>query len=92
MTEMKILGAKVWFFLLFLSLAVSSLAGAADWRNLTPKEKDKIQRNYQRWEKLPPQDKNHLRDEWDRYQRLPSDERERIKQRYDADRRRRQKD
>ena len=89
---MKILGAKVWILCFFWSLATGPLAGAADWRNLTPKEKDKIQRNYQRWEKLPPQDKNHLRNEWDRYQRLPPDERERIKQRYDADWRRRQKD
>ena len=86
---MKILRAKVWILLLFLSLAASSLAGAADWRNLTPKEKDKIQRNYQRWEKLPPQDKNHLRDEWDRWQRLPQDERDRLRQRYDDQRRRR---
>lgn len=86
---MKILGAKVWIFFLFWSLAAGSLASAADWRNLTPKEKDRIQRNYQRWEKLPPQDKDHLRDEWSRYQRLPQDEREKIKQRYDEERRRR---
>ena len=89
---MKILSVKVWILFLFGLLATSPLVGAADWRNLTPKEKDSIQRNYQRWEKLPPQDKNHLREEWDRYQRLPSDERERIKQRYDSDWRRRQKD
>jgi hypothetical protein len=73
------------------TLAASSSVDAADWRNLTPKEKDRIQRNYQRWEKMPPQDKKHLREEWDRYQRLPPDERDRIKQRYDADTRR-QKD
>lgn len=91
MAEMKILGTKACMFCFCWSLATSSLAGAADWRHLTPKEKDRIQRNYQRWEKLPPQDKNHLREEWDRYQRLPPDERERIKQRYDADWRGRQK-
>ncbi len=85
---MKIFGAKVWLLYFFWLLAISPLAGAADWRNLTPKEKEKIQRNYQRWEKLPPQDKNHLREEWDRYQRLPPDERDRLRQRYD-DRRRR---
>ncbi len=89
---MKILRVKVWTICFVWSLATGSLAGAADWRNLTPKEKDNIQRNYQRWEKLPPQDKNHLREEWDRYQRLPPDERERIKQRYDPDWRRRRKD
>jgi len=86
---MKILSAKVWMICFVWTLAGSPLAGAADWRNLTPKEKDKIQRNYQRWEKLPPQDKNHLRDEWDRYQRLPPDERDRLRQRYDDQRRRR---
>jgi hypothetical protein len=88
---MKTLRAQVWLSCLIGLLVASSLAGAAEWRNLTPKEKDKIQRNYQRWEKLPPQDKNHLREEWDRYQRLPPDERERIKQRYN-DQRRRQHD
>ena len=77
--------------LIFLlgALLVSSLAGAADWRNLSPKEKERIQRNYQHWQTLPPQDKKHLREEWDRYQRLPPDERERIKQRYETDSRRR---
>ena len=84
---MKILSAKIWVLCFVGSLVASSAAGAAEWRNLSPKEKDKIQRNYQRWEKLPPQDKNHLREEWDRYQRLPPDERERIKQRYDDQRR-----
>ncbi len=87
---MKIPNISAWalgFLLLFA--ADSAFAEAADWRNLTPKEKDRIQRNYQRWEKLPPQDKDHLRDEWHRYKRLPQDERERIKQRYDDDHRRR---
>ena len=84
---MKILGAKIWLYCLVGSMAAASLAGAAEWRNLSPKEKDKIQRNYQRWEKLPPQDKNHLREEWDRFQRLPPDERERIKQRFNDNRR-----
>ncbi|MGH7888501.1 MAG: DUF3106 domain-containing protein, partial [Candidatus Binatia bacterium] len=76
MTEMKNLGVKICLICFLGFLPASSLAGAADWRNLTPKEKDRVQRNYQRWEKLPPQDKNHLREEWDRYQRLPPDERE----------------
>ncbi len=90
---MKIRTIPAWALGLFLWLAAHSAFGAAaDWRNLTPKEKDRIQRNYQRWEKLPPQDKNHLRDEWNRYQRLPQDERERIKQRYDEDHRRRRND
>ena len=90
---MKISILVAWVLgLLLLFAAHSALAAAADWRHLTPKEKDRIQRNYQHWEKLPPQDKDHLRDEWQRYQRLPQDERERIKQRYDDDRRRRHND
>ncbi len=87
---MKFVSAKVWMFCFCGLLASSLWAGAADWRDLTPREKDKIQRNYQRWERLPPQDKNNLRKEWERYQRLPPDERERIKQRYEGDWRRRQ--
>jgi len=77
----------------FLLLAGgSSWAAEADWRNMSPKEKEKIQRNYQRWEKLPPQDKEHLREEWDRWRRLPQDERDRLRQRYDDQRRRRPND
>ena len=88
---MKILRGEISLACLIGLLVASAPVGAAEWRNLTPKEKDKIQRNYQRWEKLPPRDKDHLREEWDRYQRLPPDERERIKQRY-YDQRRRQQD
>ena len=86
---MKILPITAWALGLFLLLATGpSSALAADWRHLTPKEKDRIQRNYQRWEKLGPQDKEHLRDQWDRWQRLPQDERNRLRQRYDDQRRR----
>ena len=85
--KMTMLKAKIGMLLLVGSLCATPMAGAAEWRHLTPKEKDKIQRNYQRWEKLPPQDKNHLREEWDRYQRLPPDERERVKQRFNDQRR-----
>jgi hypothetical protein len=87
---MKTFTVKAWvIYFLFCLVTNLSLAGAADWRSLSPKEKDKIQRNYQRWEKLPPQDKEHLREEWDRWQRLPQDERDRLRQRYDDQRRRR---
>ena len=87
---MKTFTVNAWLVCFLLSLVTNlSLASAVDWRNLSPKEKDKIQRNYQRWEKLPPQDKEHLREEWDRWQRLPQDERDRLRQRYDDQRRRR---
>ena len=89
---MKIVSAKISMFCCCALLASSIGVGAADWGRLTPKEKDRIQRNYQRWQRLAPQDKNHLREEWERYQRLPPAERERIKERYDANRRGRWKD
>lgn len=74
---------------LLLMLGSHALAGSDDWRNLNPKEKDKIRRNYERWEKLPPQDKEHLREEWDRFNRMPQDRRDQLRQRFDDRRRRR---
>lgn len=87
---MKTRMIKVVALGLFLSTAANPVVAASDnWRNLNPKEKDKILRNYQRWQNLPPQDKEHLREEWDRWQRLPQDRRDRLKQRYDDQRRNR---
>ena len=60
-----------------------ALDGADNWRHLTPKEKENIQRNYQRWQNLPPKDKEHLREEWDRWRNLPQDKREQLRRRYD---------
>src|SRR5215475_3300794 len=54
-----------------------------NWRRLSPKEKENVQRNYQRWQNLPPQDKEHLREEWDRYKSLPPDQRDNLRRRYD---------
>jgi hypothetical protein len=82
--KMKRIVLSVCFLLVLLS---SAAVGAADnsenWRNLSPKDKDKVLRNYQRWQNLPPQDKEHLREEWDRWQRLPQDRRDRLKRRYE---------
>jgi hypothetical protein len=90
MTEMKTRVIKVVALgLLLLAVATPVLAASDNWRNLNPKEKEKIIRNYQRWQNLPPQDKEHLRGEWDRWQRLPQDRRDRLKQRYDDQRRNR---
>ena len=75
---------------LFLSMVAAPVLAASDnWRKLSPKEKDKVQRNYERWQNLPPQDKEHLREEWNRWQSLPQDRRDRLKQRYDDQRRHR---
>lgn len=57
--------------------------GGDNWRRLSPKEKENVQRNYQRWQNLPPQDKEHLREEWDRFKSLPPDQRDNLRRRYD---------
>jgi Protein of unknown function (DUF3106) len=57
--------------------------GGDNWRRLSPKEKENVQRNYQRWQNLPPKDKEHLREEWDRFKNLPPDQRDNLRRRYD---------
>ena len=82
-----------WIVGSFLLVAAQGAWGADDnWRNLSPKEKDRVLRNYQRWQNLPSQDKEHLREEWKRWQRLPEDRRDRLKQRYNDQRRDRDRD
>jgi hypothetical protein len=85
---MKRVVVSILFSAVLLSPLVGWAASSDNWRNLSPKEKDKVLRNYQRWQNLPPQDKEHLREEWDRWQRLPQDRRERLKQRYEERQRR----
>jgi hypothetical protein len=63
--------------------------GAETWRDLKPKERENVLRNYRRWQNLPPQDKDYLREEWNRWQSLPPDRRDQLKRRYDDLRRRR---
>src|SRR3990172_5594802 len=67
-----------------LSLPISgwALDSADSWRSLTPKEKENVQRNYQRWQNLPPKDKERLREEWDRWRNLPQDKRDQLRRRY----------
>jgi hypothetical protein len=72
--------------LIMLLSTAPALAASDDWRNLTPKEKDRVLRNYQRWQSLPSQDKEHLREEWNRWRDLPEDRRQRLKQRYNEQR------
>lgn len=72
-------------FCLVLALPAYGLARDAgdNWRRLSPKDKENIQRNYQRWQSLPPQDKEHLREEWNRFKSLPPDQRDNLRRRYD---------
>jgi Protein of unknown function (DUF3106) len=78
--------AIVLGFFLFLT-AEHTLAAADDWRNLSPKERERVRQNIDRWERLPPRDKDRVRREYDDWKRLPKDQRDRIKQRYDEQRR-----
>jgi uncharacterized protein DUF3106 len=68
-----------------LALALPSLTWALDdnWRNLSPKERENVLRNYQRWQSLPPKDKEHLREEWDHWRSLPPDQQDKLRKRYD---------
>ena len=72
-------------FCLLVLLPNSSWAldGADNWRNLSPKERENVLRNYQRWQSLPPRDKEHLQEEWDRWRSLPPDQRDKLRKRYD---------
>ena len=60
-----------------------TLDGADNWRNLTPKEREDVLRNYQRWQNLPPKDKEYLREEWNHWRSLPQDQRDKLRKRYD---------
>ncbi|MGH7824406.1 MAG: DUF3106 domain-containing protein [Candidatus Binatia bacterium] len=73
------------FFFLVLCFPISAWAADSGerWRNLSPKEKENVRRNYQRWQNLPSQDKERLREEWNRWQNLPQDRRDKLRQRYD---------
>jgi hypothetical protein len=53
--------SRIVVSILFSALLLSPLIGWAansseNWRNLSPKEKDKVLQNYQRWQNLPRQD------------------------------------
>ncbi len=76
----RIIGAAI-----FALVLLPSLTWALDdnWRNLSPKERENVLRNYQRWQSLPPKDKEHLREEWNHWRSLPPDQQDRLRKRYD---------
>jgi len=84
----KVLLALGFCMLLLSSNLAWARDGRENWRNLSPKEKDNVLRNYQRWQNLPPQDKEHLREEWNHWQNLPQDRRDQLRRRYEEQRRR----
>ena len=82
--ELKIKAAAAGLCLLILLPSFSwALDGADNWRNLSPKERENVLRNYQRWQSLPQKDKEYLREEWDHWRSLPQDQRDRLRKRYD---------
>ncbi len=79
----RVLRVLLFGFVLQLANIGWALDGVDERRNLSPKEKENILRNYQRWQNLPSREKEHLKDEWNRWQNLPQDRRDRLRRRYD---------
>jgi Protein of unknown function (DUF3106) len=65
-----------------------TFAAADDWRNLSPKERERVLDNIKRWEKLPPRDKDRVRETRKYWDGLPKDRRDQIRQDYNEQRRR----
>jgi hypothetical protein len=73
----------------FLLLSAErTLAAGDDWRNLSPKDRERVRENIDRWQKLPPRDKDRVREARKYWDGLPKDQRDQIRQRYDEQRRR----
>ena len=72
----------------FLLLTAQLTLAADDWRNLSPRDREKVRQNIDRWEKLPPRDKDRVREARKYWDGLPKDQRDQIRQRYDEQRRR----
>ncbi len=70
---------------IFAVVLLPSLTWALDdnWRNLSPKDRENVLRNYQRWQSLPPKDKEYLREEWNHWRSLPPDQQDKLRKRYD---------
>jgi hypothetical protein len=93
MVKLKNITAVLSLCLFLLQPIVGWAADDRDrWRNLSPRERENVIKNYRRWKNLPPRDKEHLREEWDRWQNLPKDRREQLRDRYEDLRRRRKGD
>jgi hypothetical protein len=53
-----------------------------DYQNLSPKQKQKFQRNMQEWESLPPQEQRTLRHRMEQWQGLSPEDRSLYRKRY----------
>jgi Protein of unknown function (DUF3106) len=81
-TMKRMLSALALSSLLLMPVSSWARDDSGRWRDLSPKDRENILRNYQRWQNLPPQDKEHLREEWDRFKSLPQDRRDNLRRRY----------
>jgi hypothetical protein len=53
-----------------------------NWYELSPKERSRALKNYQRFQKLPPEKRRNIEEQYNRWLHLPSEERQRIQQNY----------
>lgn len=52
------------------------------YKNLTPEEKEKIQKKYEEWQSLPPQEKEKIRKRMKQWEKMSPSEQELYQQRY----------
>lgn len=53
------------------------------WDDLSPTERERALKNFERFQQLPGERKQDLQDAYDRWQKLPGSERERIQKNYE---------
>jgi len=75
MAKRALVSFGMCLFLLFPSFGWAR-DGGDNWRNLSPKEKDNVLRNYQRWQNLPPERRRRMAQRFRRLKQLPPEERE----------------
>lgn len=56
-------------------------ATAQSWREMSPAERLRALRNYERYRKAPPEKRRELQERYERWRRLPREERERLRRR-----------
>ena len=71
--------------ILLLGLSLSSFTptwGDRRTRNLSPDEKERLERQYKKWKSMPPEKQNTLRKRMEQYKGLPPEERQLYQQRF----------
>ena len=67
-----------------LVLAATSASAQRSWSDLSPGERERAWRNYQRFEALPEDRRQHLEDRYQRFREMPQNEQQRMRRNYDA--------